>query len=67
MKFIIFVLAFYDNLEVEKAEGPEKHLFIAATSDRGLCGAANSSIVKNIRTQLTGGKQNLEGKKLLLL
>ncbi|CAF1170403.1 unnamed protein product [Rotaria sordida] len=58
--------AFYDNLEVEKAEGPEKHLFIAATSDRGLCGAANSSIVKNIRTQLTGGKQNLEGKKKIV-
>ncbi|CAF3250538.1 unnamed protein product [Rotaria sp. Silwood2] len=59
--------AFYDNLEVEKAEDPEKHLFIAATSDRGLCGAANSSIVKNIRTQLTGGKQNLEGKKIVAI
>jgi len=59
--------AFYDNLEVEKVEGPQKHLFIAATSDRGLCGAANSSIVKNIRTQLLDGKQNLEGTKILAI
>jgi len=58
---------FYDNLEVEKAEGPQKHLFIAATSDRGLCGAANSSIIKNIRTQLTDGKQNLEGTKVITI
>jgi len=59
--------AFYDNLEVEKAEGPQKHVFIAATSDRGLCGAANSSIVKNIRTQLQDGKQDLEGTKIIAI
>ncbi|CAF1690105.1 unnamed protein product [Adineta ricciae] len=58
---------FYDNLEVEKVEGPQKHLFIAATSDRGLCGAANSSIVKNIRTQLNDGKQDLEGTKIIAI
>ncbi len=61
------LLAFYDNLEVEKAEGTQKHLFIAATSDRGLCGAANSSIIKNIRAQLTDGKQNLEETKILAI
>ena len=44
-------------MDVEKAEGSQKHLFIAATSDRGLCGAANSSIIKNIRTQLTEDKR----------
>lgn len=59
--------AFYDNLEVEKPEGPQKELIIAATSDRGLCGAANSSIVKNIRTQLTDGKQHLEGTKIVAI
>jgi F-type H+-transporting ATPase subunit gamma len=67
MKFYFYFLAFYDNLEVEKVEGPQKHLFIAATSDRGLCGAANSSIIKNIRTQLTDGKQNLEGTKVVAI
>ncbi|UJR34280.1 hypothetical protein I4U23_021684 [Adineta vaga] len=58
---------FYDNLDVEAVEGPQKHLFIAATSDRGLCGAANSSIVKNIRTQLNDGKQNVEGTKIVAI
>lgn len=59
--------AFYDNLEVEKAEGPQKTVLIAATSDRGLCGAANSSIVKAIRTQLADEKQNLEGTKVVAI
>jgi F-type H+-transporting ATPase subunit gamma len=66
-KIKCFPLAFYDNLEVEKAEGPQKHVFIAATSDRGLCGAANSSIIKNIRNQLQDGKQNLEGTKVIAI
>jgi F-type H+-transporting ATPase subunit gamma len=66
-KIPFFILAFYDNLEVEKTEGPQKHLFIAATSDRGLCGAANSSIIKNIRTQLTEEKQKFEGAKVIAI
>ncbi|CAF4728132.1 unnamed protein product, partial [Rotaria sp. Silwood2] len=33
----------------------------------GLCGAANSSIVKNIRTQLTDEKQNFEGRKIIAI
>jgi len=65
--FLFLWTAFYDNLEVEKVEGPQKHLFIAATSDRGLCGAANSSIVKNIRTQLQEDKTNLEGTKIVAI
>jgi len=61
--------AFYDNMEVEKTADTtgQKHLFIAATSDRGLCGAANSSIVKNIRTQLVEPKTNLEGTKIVAI
>ncbi|CAF0897327.1 unnamed protein product [Rotaria sordida] len=59
--------AFYDNLEVEKTEGPQKHLFIGETSDCGLCGAANSSIVKNIRTQLTDEKENFEGRTIIAI
>lgn len=60
-------VAFYDNLEVEKTEGPQKHILIAATSDRGLCGAANSSIIKSIRTQLNEDKQNSEGTKVIAI
>ncbi|CAF0764603.1 unnamed protein product [Rotaria sordida] len=59
--------SFYDSLEVEKVEGPQKQVLIAATSDRGLCGAANSSIIKNIRAQLTDPKQNLEGTKVVAI
>jgi F-type H+-transporting ATPase subunit gamma len=59
--------AFYDNLEVESGEGTQKHLFIAATSDRGLCGAANTSIVKNIRAELADGKTNLEATKVIAI
>ncbi|CAF3275919.1 unnamed protein product, partial [Rotaria sp. Silwood2] len=58
---------FYDNLEVQQTEDPQKHLFIGATSDCGLCSAANSSIVKNIRTPLTDEKQNFEGRKIITI
>lgn len=59
--------AFYDNLEAEKVEGPQKNLLIASTSDRGLCGAANSSIVKSIRTQFADPKENIENTKLVAI
>jgi len=62
--------SFYDNMELDKTSEPttgQKHLFIAATSDRGLCGAANSSIVKNIRTQLVDTKTNLEATKIVAI
>ncbi|CAF0989138.1 unnamed protein product [Adineta steineri] len=59
--------AFYDNLEVEKSEGPQKHLYIAATSDRGLCGAANSSIIKNIRNQMVEDKSTAESTKVIAI
>ncbi|CAF3701479.1 unnamed protein product [Rotaria sp. Silwood1] len=59
--------SFYDHLEIEKNENPQKQVLIAATSDRGLCGAANSSIIKNIRTQLNDEKQNLEGTKVITI
>lgn len=59
--------SFYDNLEVEKGEGPQKHIIISATSDRGLCGAANSSIIKSIRTQLHEEKQSSDGTKVVAI
>lgn len=59
--------AFYDNLEVEKVDGPQKNLLIASTSDRGLCGAANSSIVKSIRTQFTEQKESVENTKVVVI
>lgn len=52
---------------MEKLEGPQKHLYIAATSDRGLCGAANTSIIKNIRTELQGDKQIADGARIVAI
>ncbi|CAF0947559.1 unnamed protein product [Didymodactylos carnosus] len=61
--------AFYDNMELDKTADTtaNKHILIAATSDRGLCGAANSSIVKNIRVQLNDTKTNAEATKIIAI
>ena len=38
--------------EEEKKDTPKKELYVALTSDRGLCGAVHSSICKSIRNEL---------------
>jgi len=43
-------------------ESIKKHLVIALTSDRGLCGAIHSSIVKAVKAMLSENKQGLETK-----
>ena len=40
------------------------HLLIVATGDRGLCGAFNSTIVREARRQIQGGGVKLDGEKL---
>merc|ERR1712212_14301 len=47
--------AFYDHAQVGPEEGAEaggKTLYVAMTSDRGLCGGVHSSICKTIRNEL---------------
>jgi len=49
--------AFYDHAQVGPQEGEEpkagaKTLYVAMTSDRGLCGGVHSSICKTIRAEL---------------
>merc|ERR1719357_2482201 len=48
--------AFYDHAQVGPEEGEEakagKTLYVAMTSDRGLCGGVHSSICKTIRGEL---------------
>merc|ERR1712241_745689 len=49
--------SFYSCAEVgageeEKKDTPKKELYVALTSDRGLCGAVHSSICKSIRNEL---------------
>merc|ERR1712141_985700 len=55
---------FYDQVQVaEEAEGAAaaggKQLYVAMTSDRGLCGGVHSSICKTIRNELLE-KPNLD-------
>lgn len=51
---------FYEKAEVEApaAEAKPKHLYIAMTSDRGLCGGVHSSIVKAIRAEMAKDSEN---------
>lgn len=55
--------AFYDKVELDAANEPrKKHLIIAITSDRGLCGAVHSSISKAIKLNLSEKKEGLDTK-----
>lgn len=54
---------FTEKAEVEaKPENVKKHLIVAVTSDRGLCGAIHTSIVKAVKSTLAEEKQGLETK-----
>ena len=54
-------LNFNEKAEVKpEAENVKKHLIVAITSDRGLCGAIHTSIVKAIKLMLAENKQGLE-------
>lgn len=48
--------AFYEKAEVEAPEIQGKHLYIAMSSDRGLCGGIHSAVVKAIRADLAADK-----------
>jgi len=57
------VTAFKDKAEVKpEPENVKKHLIIALTSDRGLCGAIHTSIVKAVKSMLTEKKEGLDTK-----
>ena len=51
-----FILNYFQHAEVgqdgEVTEKPKKELFVAMTSDRGLCGAVHSSICRTIKAEL---------------
>lgn len=44
---------FYEVTEIEKPAAEPKELFIAMTSDRGLCGAIHTGVARSIRNELT--------------
>ncbi len=52
---------FTEKAEVQVApENVKKHLIVAVSSDRGLCGAIHTSIVKAVKGLLAENKQGLE-------
>ncbi|VDQ06679.1 unnamed protein product [Trichobilharzia regenti] len=61
--------AFYKTAELiaEPIEPAVNDLIIAITSDRGLCGAANSSVVKAIRTKIRNSTELEKTCKLVLV
>ncbi|VEL26494.1 unnamed protein product [Protopolystoma xenopodis] len=59
--------AFYQCAEIGEADKPlSGHLIIAVTSDRGLCGAAHSSVVKAIR-ECVRATPEVETTRLVLI
>ncbi|XP_041350129.1 ATP synthase subunit gamma, mitochondrial-like [Gigantopelta aegis] len=60
--FGIGAQAFYEKVEVKQDETQPSHLYIALTSDRGLCGGVHSSIAKRIRALLLEDKAGAETK-----
>ncbi|OWF42490.1 ATP synthase subunit gamma, mitochondrial-like [Mizuhopecten yessoensis] len=57
---------FYEHAEVTVPEGGNAQVFLALTSDRGLCGACHSSIAKTIRTKM-GDASVAKDAKLVLV
>ena len=51
-QFTVFLLALFDKAEVIEEERKPKHLIVAISSDRGLCGSIHSNIAKNIRNTM---------------
>ena len=49
---ILCIVAFYVKSECESAPEQPKHLVIAMSSDRGMCGAIHSGIAKQIRNSM---------------
>ena len=63
LNFFSSFVAFNEKAELNPPqEAVKKHLIVALTSDRGLCGAIHSSIVKAVRGMLNEKKENLDTK-----
>merc|ERR1719210_2926075 len=59
--------AFYEQAQVEAPEAAgKKQLYVAMTSDRGLCGGVHSSICKTIRNELLE-KENLDNVAIICI
>ncbi|KAJ8925307.1 hypothetical protein NQ315_009137, partial [Exocentrus adspersus] len=51
---------FYEKAEIAPSPNIPQRLVIAITSDRGLCGAVNTSVVRHILTKLSKDDENIK-------
>lgn len=51
---------FYEKAEIPPPEEAQQKLIIAMTSDRGLCGAVHTSVVRQIRSELQQSSTNVK-------
>lgn len=58
--------AFFQKAEVKQDDTKANHLIIACTSDRGLCGAVHSSIIRMIKNKLAEKKTGTDTKLVLI-
>ena len=49
----VLATALFDKAELSDEERKSKHLIVAISSDKGLCGSIHSSIARNIRSLMT--------------
>ncbi len=60
---VCLLKAFKEKAELEAApENVQKHLIVAVSSDKGLCGAIHTSIVKAVKASINNQKDGLETK-----
>ena len=60
-----FFPAFYEQAEIKGDDKGSNQLYVAVTSDRGLCGGIHSSVVKAIKAEMAG-KDNVDTKLVLI-
>lgn len=58
--------AFFEKAEIKQDDSKPQHLIVAITSDRGLCGAIHSNVVKTIKAALSGKKEGVDTKLVLV-
>lgn len=51
---------FYEKVEAAPLEGKPDKLYIAVTSDRGLCGAVHTTVARQIRNELAENAENIK-------
>ena len=49
--------AFYEQAEIKGDDKGSNQLYVAVTSDRGLCGGIHSSVVKAIKAEASGSSR----------